>query len=118
MCRSTTRLTTRTSVAPGGRLRHWGRAALELRRIWKGSARIPLRGNQGRVSIGKVSRKESWEPDSATTRLSSSSPTIGKESKVVGAVGARGTARLSTDKAFGKVSREPDSAVTRFSSSR
>ncbi|KAJ1188906.1 hypothetical protein NDU88_005662 [Pleurodeles waltl] len=29
---------------PGGRLRHWGRAALELRRARRGSARIPLRG--------------------------------------------------------------------------
>ncbi|KAJ1083055.1 hypothetical protein NDU88_003215 [Pleurodeles waltl] len=114
MCRSTTHLTTRTLEAPGERLRHWGLATLELRQVRKGSARIPLRGNAGRVSTGKAPRKESWEPDSVTKRLSSPSSTIGKESKVVG---ARGTARFSTGKAPGKVSREPDSAVTRFSSS-
>ncbi|KAJ1152175.1 hypothetical protein NDU88_004952 [Pleurodeles waltl] len=85
MCHSTARSTsqtTRTSEtrqfqapgeALGGRLQHWGRAALELRRVRRGSARIPLRGNPGRVSIGKAPGKESREPDSATTHLSSPS---------------------------------------------
>ncbi|KAJ1120205.1 hypothetical protein NDU88_008379 [Pleurodeles waltl] len=126
MCRSTARSasrTTRTSEtrriqAPGevlsGRLRHWGRAALELHRERRGSARIPLWGNPGRVSTVKAPGKESREPDSATTRLSSPSSTKGgNTSKVVGAVGARGTAKLSISKAPGKVSREFDSVVIR-----
>ncbi|KAJ1089457.1 hypothetical protein NDU88_002608 [Pleurodeles waltl] len=124
MCRPTPRLAsriprnseTRQIQAPGevlaGRLRHWGRAALELRRARKGSARIPLRGNPGRASIGKAPGKESQEPDSAATRLFS--PSIkGKTSKVVGVVGARGTTKFSISKAPGKVSREFDSAVAR-----
>ncbi|KAJ1211658.1 hypothetical protein NDU88_007015 [Pleurodeles waltl] len=37
-----------------GRLRHWGRAALELRRVRRGSARIPLWGNPGSASTSKV----------------------------------------------------------------
>ncbi|KAJ1192276.1 hypothetical protein NDU88_001587 [Pleurodeles waltl] len=115
MCHSTaqtseTRLFQAPGEAPGGRLRHWGRAALKLRRVRRGSARIPLRGNPGRVSTGKAPGKESQEPDSTTTRLSSPSPNIGKTSKVVGVAGARGTARFSTGKAPGKVSRELDSA--------
>ncbi|KAJ1198403.1 hypothetical protein NDU88_002244 [Pleurodeles waltl] len=127
MCRSTARSTSRSletqwfqapGEALGGRLRHWGRAALELCRVRRGSARIPLRGNPGRVSTGKAPGKESREPDSATTRLSSPSSTIGKASKVVDVVGARGTARLSIGKAPGRVSRELDSAVTRLSSSQ
>ncbi|KAJ1129732.1 hypothetical protein NDU88_008098 [Pleurodeles waltl] len=126
MCRSTARSASRTPrtsetqqiQAPGevlgGRLRHWGRAALELRQGRKGSARIPLRGNPGRVSTGKAHGKESQEPDSATTRLSSPSSTKGgKTSKVVGAVGASSTVKLSISKAPGKVSRELDSVVTR-----
>ncbi|KAJ1137173.1 hypothetical protein NDU88_003586 [Pleurodeles waltl] len=126
MCRSTARSASRTPrnsetrqiQAPGevlgGRLRYWGRAALELRRVRKGSARIPLRGNPDRVSIGKAPGKESRDPDSATTRFSSPSSTKGgKTSKVVGAGGARGTAKLSISKAPGKVSREFDSVVTR-----
>ncbi|KAJ1171379.1 hypothetical protein NDU88_003242 [Pleurodeles waltl] len=40
--------------APGGRLRHWKRAALELRRVRRGAARIPLWGNPGRISTSKV----------------------------------------------------------------
>ncbi|KAJ1180957.1 hypothetical protein NDU88_006168 [Pleurodeles waltl] len=128
MCRSTARSasrTTRTSEtrqiqAPGetlgGRLRHWGRAALELRQVRRGSARIPLRGNPGRVSTGKAPGKESQEPDNATAHFSSPSSTEGgKTSKVVGAVGARGTAKLNTGKAPGKVSRESDNTVTRLS---
>ncbi|KAJ1202664.1 hypothetical protein NDU88_006461 [Pleurodeles waltl] len=128
MCRSTVRSPTRTTrtsetrqfqapgEALGGRLRHWGRAALELCRVRRGSARIPLRGNPGRVGTGKFPGKESREPDSTTMRLSSPSLTKGgKASKVVGVVGARGTAKLSTGKAPGKVPGEPDSAVTRLS---
>ncbi|KAJ1163090.1 hypothetical protein NDU88_003553 [Pleurodeles waltl] len=123
MCRLTARsasrvtrtLETQQIQAPGevlgGRPRHWGRAALELRRVRRGSARIPLWGNPGRVSTGKAPGKE---PDSATTHLSSpSSSKGGNTSKVVGAVGARGTAKLSISKAPGKVSREFDSAVIR-----
>ncbi|KAJ1186754.1 hypothetical protein NDU88_003535 [Pleurodeles waltl] len=112
MCRSTLRTAslisrdpeTRQTQAPGevlgGRLRHWGRAALELRRVRKGSARIPLWGNPGRASSGKAPGKEFREPDSGTTRLCSP-----KTSKVVGAVGARGIAKLSFSKAPGKGSR-------------
>ncbi|KAJ1087624.1 hypothetical protein NDU88_000791 [Pleurodeles waltl] len=80
MCRLTPRSASRSpqdletwqNQAPGevlgGSLWHWGRAALELRRARKGSARIPLRGNPGRASIGKAPGKESREPDSAATR--------------------------------------------------
>ncbi|KAJ1155302.1 hypothetical protein NDU88_008033 [Pleurodeles waltl] len=53
---------------PGGRLRHWGRAALELRRAQRGSARIPLRGNPGNASTSKAPGKVSREPGSAVTR--------------------------------------------------
>ncbi|KAJ1116838.1 hypothetical protein NDU88_005043 [Pleurodeles waltl] len=38
-----TRPDQRLGEASGGRLRHWGRAALEIRRVRRGSARIPLR---------------------------------------------------------------------------
>ncbi|KAJ1154351.1 hypothetical protein NDU88_007103 [Pleurodeles waltl] len=62
-----TRLLRRPGEASGGRLRHWGRAALELRRVRRGSARIPLRANPGRVSISKAPGKVSREPDSADT---------------------------------------------------
>ncbi|KAJ1202681.1 hypothetical protein NDU88_006478 [Pleurodeles waltl] len=57
----------RPGEASGERLRHWGRAALELRRVRRGLARIPLRGNPGRASIGKAPEKVSQEPDSVTT---------------------------------------------------
>ncbi|KAJ1151829.1 hypothetical protein NDU88_004608 [Pleurodeles waltl] len=63
----------RPGEASGERLRHWGRAALELRWVRRGSARIPLRGNPGRASIGKAPEKVSQEPDSVTTRYSSNS---------------------------------------------
>ncbi|KAJ1106000.1 hypothetical protein NDU88_003403 [Pleurodeles waltl] len=53
---------------PGGRLWHWGRAALELRRARRGSARIPLRGNPGNASTSKALGKVSREPGSAVTR--------------------------------------------------
>ncbi|KAJ1201208.1 hypothetical protein NDU88_005022 [Pleurodeles waltl] len=98
MCRpaariSETRLFQRPGEASGGRLRHWGRAALELHRVRRGSARIPLWGNPGRVSTGKVPGKVSREPDSAITRLSSSPLNPETASKVVGVAGARGTIR-------------------------
>ncbi|KAJ1193615.1 hypothetical protein NDU88_002911 [Pleurodeles waltl] len=60
----------RPGEASSERIRHWGRAALELRRVRRGSARIPLRGNPGRASIGKAPEKVSQEPDSVTTRFS------------------------------------------------
>ncbi|KAJ1178304.1 hypothetical protein NDU88_003551 [Pleurodeles waltl] len=126
MCCSTSRLALRTTrhsetwqiQAPGEvlgrRLRHWGQATLELRRVRKGSARIHLRGNPARANIGKAPKKESQEPDSATTRLSTPLSTKGgKTSKVVGAVGARGILKHSISKVSGKVSREFDSAVAR-----
>ncbi|KAJ1181642.1 hypothetical protein NDU88_006845 [Pleurodeles waltl] len=55
-------------VAPGGRLWHWERAALELRRVRRGAARIPLRGNPSRASTSKVPGRNSQEPGSAATR--------------------------------------------------
>ncbi|KAJ1205256.1 hypothetical protein NDU88_000691 [Pleurodeles waltl] len=122
MCRPTLRLASRSprdsetqqiqapGKALGGRLRHWGRAALELHRARKGSARIPLRGNPGRASIGKAPGKESREPDSAATRRFSPS-TKGKTGKVAGAVEARSITKFSINKAPGKVFR--DSAVAR-----
>ncbi|KAJ1214206.1 hypothetical protein NDU88_001832 [Pleurodeles waltl] len=58
----------RSDEAPGGRLQHWGRAVLELRRVQRGSARIPLRGNTGSTSTSKVPGKASREPGSAVTR--------------------------------------------------
>ncbi|KAJ1129738.1 hypothetical protein NDU88_008104 [Pleurodeles waltl] len=121
MCRSTARISETwlfqaPGEASGGRLRHWGHAALELCRVRRGSARIPLWGNPGRVSTGKAPGKVSREPDCTTTRLSPSSLNTEKTSKVVGVAGARGSARVSTSKAPGKVSREPDSAITRLSS--
>ncbi|KAJ1088012.1 hypothetical protein NDU88_001171 [Pleurodeles waltl] len=82
----------RPGEASGERLRHWGRAALELRRVRRGSARIPLRGNPGRASIGKAPEKVSQEPDSVTTRYSSN-PNPEFTSKVVGVTGARGAYR-------------------------
>ncbi|KAJ1215672.1 hypothetical protein NDU88_003280 [Pleurodeles waltl] len=82
----------RPGEASGERLWHWGRAVLELHRVRRGSARIPLRGNPGRASIGKAPEKVSQEPDSVTTRYSSNSnPEF--TSKVVGVAGARGTYR-------------------------
>ncbi|KAJ1091243.1 hypothetical protein NDU88_004370 [Pleurodeles waltl] len=54
--------------APGGRLRHWGRAALEPSRARRGSARIPLRGNPGNTSTGKAPGKTSRELGSAVIR--------------------------------------------------
>ncbi|KAJ1115005.1 hypothetical protein NDU88_003233 [Pleurodeles waltl] len=58
----------RGGEAPGGRLRHWGHAALELHPVRRGSARIPLWGNPGRASTGKVPGRISQEPGSAATR--------------------------------------------------
>ncbi|KAJ1114258.1 hypothetical protein NDU88_002497 [Pleurodeles waltl] len=54
--------------APGGRLRHWGRAALELRRERRGSARIPLRGNPRNASTGKAPGRTPRELGSAVIR--------------------------------------------------
>ncbi|KAJ1155233.1 hypothetical protein NDU88_007968 [Pleurodeles waltl] len=59
----------KTGEAPSGRLRHWGRAALELRRARRGLARIPLWGNSGSACTSKVPGKVSWEPGSAATRV-------------------------------------------------
>ncbi|KAJ1191691.1 hypothetical protein NDU88_001007 [Pleurodeles waltl] len=50
----------RGGEAPSGRLWHWERAALELRRVRRGSA--------GRASTGKVPGRVSQEPGSAATR--------------------------------------------------
>ncbi|KAJ1097053.1 hypothetical protein NDU88_002182 [Pleurodeles waltl] len=54
--------------ASGGRLRHWERAVLELRWVPRGAARIPLRGNPGRISTsfdlrfrGELGRTD-WGP--------------------------------------------------------
>ncbi|KAJ1110972.1 hypothetical protein NDU88_008318 [Pleurodeles waltl] len=55
-------------AASGGRPRHWERAALELRRVPRGAAQIPLRGNPGRISTSKVPGRNSQEPGSAVTR--------------------------------------------------
>ncbi|KAJ1128735.1 hypothetical protein NDU88_007110 [Pleurodeles waltl] len=49
-----TRSARQRGEAPGGRLRHWERAALELRQVRRGAARIPLRGNPSRASTSKV----------------------------------------------------------------
>ncbi|KAJ1156596.1 hypothetical protein NDU88_009314 [Pleurodeles waltl] len=51
MCRPAAEITETRSAqqrgeAPGGRPRHWERAALELRPVRRGSARIPLWGIQ------------------------------------------------------------------------
>ncbi|KAJ1150979.1 hypothetical protein NDU88_003766 [Pleurodeles waltl] len=54
--------------ASGGRLRHWDCVALELRRVRQGAARIPLRGNPGRISTSKVPGRNTQEPGSAVTR--------------------------------------------------
>ncbi|KAJ1170045.1 hypothetical protein NDU88_001926 [Pleurodeles waltl] len=62
--------------APGGRLRHWERAALELRRVCRGAARIPLRGYLSRISTSKVPGRNSQEPGSAAK---SAKQTTGKE---------------------------------------
>ncbi|KAJ1151859.1 hypothetical protein NDU88_004638 [Pleurodeles waltl] len=64
-----TRADQQLGEAPGGRLRHWGRAALELRRVRRGSMRIPLRGNPGRTSTGKAPGRASQEPGRAATRV-------------------------------------------------
>ncbi|KAJ1140060.1 hypothetical protein NDU88_006421 [Pleurodeles waltl] len=77
--------------APGGRLRHWGRAALELRRARRGSARIPLRGNPGNASTGKAPGKTSRELGSAVIHAPFDIPRRASE-KVAGA-GASGKAR-------------------------
>ncbi|KAJ1138979.1 hypothetical protein NDU88_005358 [Pleurodeles waltl] len=95
MCRpvarnAESRLLLRPGEASGERLQHWGRAALELRRVRRGSARIPLRGSPGRASIGKAPEKVSREPDSVSTHISSNPEFT---SKVVGVAGARGTYR-------------------------
>ncbi|KAJ1099970.1 hypothetical protein NDU88_005061 [Pleurodeles waltl] len=71
---------------PGGRLRHWGRAALELRRARRGSARIPLRGNPGNASTSKASGKVSREPGSAVTRAFSGN--LKKASEAAAGAGA------------------------------
>ncbi|KAJ1122863.1 hypothetical protein NDU88_001336 [Pleurodeles waltl] len=72
--------------APGGRLRHWGRAALELCRVRRGSARIPLRGNPGSASTSKVPGKASREPGTAVTHAFAES--FKTASKAVGSAGA------------------------------
>ncbi|KAJ1188212.1 hypothetical protein NDU88_004975 [Pleurodeles waltl] len=54
--------------ASGGRPRHWECAALELRRVRRGAARIPLRGNSGRISTSNVPGRNSQEPGSVVTR--------------------------------------------------
>ncbi|KAJ1219044.1 hypothetical protein NDU88_006615 [Pleurodeles waltl] len=77
--------------APGGRLRHWGRAAPELRRARRGSARIPLRGNPGNASTGKAPGKTSRELGSAVISAPFDIPRRASE-KVAGA-GASGKAR-------------------------
>ncbi|KAJ1119114.1 hypothetical protein NDU88_007300 [Pleurodeles waltl] len=77
--------------APGGRLRHWGRAALELRRVRRGSARIPLRGNLGRASTGKAPGRASQEPGSAATHVVQAARETANEA--AGTVG--GSPRLS-----------------------
>ncbi|KAJ1165010.1 hypothetical protein NDU88_005440 [Pleurodeles waltl] len=59
----------KTGEAPGRRLWHWGRAALELRQARRGSARIPLRGNPGSACTSKAPGKVSREPGSAATRV-------------------------------------------------
>ncbi|KAJ1127843.1 hypothetical protein NDU88_006236 [Pleurodeles waltl] len=71
-----TRLVQRLGEAPSGRLRHWGRAALELRRVRRGSARIPLWGNLGRASTSKAPGRVSREPGSAVTRAVSANKAI------------------------------------------
>ncbi|KAJ1140664.1 hypothetical protein NDU88_007013 [Pleurodeles waltl] len=81
-----TRLLRRRGEASGGRLQHWGHAALELRQVRRGSARVPLRGNPGRVSTSKAPGKVSREPDSAVTCVSSAN--LEAASKVAGIAGA------------------------------
>ncbi|KAJ1117152.1 hypothetical protein NDU88_005352 [Pleurodeles waltl] len=54
--------------APSGRTRHWERAALELRQVCRGAARIPLRGNPSRASTSNVPGRNSKEPGSTATR--------------------------------------------------
>ncbi|KAJ1186773.1 hypothetical protein NDU88_003554 [Pleurodeles waltl] len=54
--------------ASGGRLRHWDRATLELHRVRRGAARIPLRGNPGRISTRKVPGRNTQEPGCAAMR--------------------------------------------------
>ncbi|KAJ1117855.1 hypothetical protein NDU88_006051 [Pleurodeles waltl] len=53
--------------ASGGRLRHWDRVAPELHRVRRGAARIPLRGNPGRISTSRVPGRNSQEPESTVT---------------------------------------------------
>ncbi|KAJ1208925.1 hypothetical protein NDU88_004304 [Pleurodeles waltl] len=65
-----TRSTRQRGEAPRGRLRHWERATLELRRVRRGAARIPLWGNPSRASTSKVPGRNSQEPGSAATRAS------------------------------------------------
>ncbi|KAJ1124416.1 hypothetical protein NDU88_002877 [Pleurodeles waltl] len=77
--------------APGGRLRHWGRAALELRRARRGSARIPLRGNPINASTGKAPGKTSRELGSAVICASLDVPR--RASEKVARAGASGKAR-------------------------
>ncbi|KAJ1166111.1 hypothetical protein NDU88_006520 [Pleurodeles waltl] len=77
--------------ASGGRLRHWGRAALELCRARRGSARIPIRGNPGNASTSKAPGKTSRELGSAVIRAPFDIPRRAIE-KVAGA-GASGKAR-------------------------
>ncbi|KAJ1144975.1 hypothetical protein NDU88_011267 [Pleurodeles waltl] len=76
---------------PGGRLRHWGRAALELRRARRGSARIPLRGNLGNASTSKAPGKVSREPGSAVTRAFSEN--LKKASEAAAGAGATSKTR-------------------------
>ncbi|KAJ1119354.1 hypothetical protein NDU88_007540 [Pleurodeles waltl] len=72
--------------APGGRLRHWGSAALELCRVRRGSARIHLRGNPGSTNTSKVPGKVSRETGSTVTCAFSES--LRTASKAVASAGA------------------------------
>ncbi|KAJ1180293.1 hypothetical protein NDU88_005515 [Pleurodeles waltl] len=78
--------------ASGGRLRHWDRATLELRRVCRGAAWIPLRGNPGRVSASKIPGRNTQEPGRAVMRTKQA--TAGKEA-VEAVEHAGGSARQS-----------------------
>ncbi|KAJ1152734.1 hypothetical protein NDU88_005509 [Pleurodeles waltl] len=95
----------KTDEPPGGRLRHWGRAALELRRVRRGSARIPLRGNPGSASTSKVLGKASREPGSTVT--CAFSETFKTASKAVASGGA--ATRIQEEE---KSSSPPQSSVS------
>ncbi|KAJ1152985.1 hypothetical protein NDU88_005757 [Pleurodeles waltl] len=75
-----TRSALQEGEAPGGRLRHWERAAVELRLVHRGAARIPLRWNPSRASTSKVPRRNTQEPGSAATRMKQAAK---KEDKIL-----------------------------------